>query len=86
MRYRSRTDIASQMLEAATGGASKTRIMYKAFMSYEQLKEYLSLLSENGMLEYDDENRLYRTTEKGNKFLEIYSQIGNSIQPSGARA
>jgi predicted transcriptional regulator len=40
MRYRSRTELASNILEAANGGATKTKIMYKAFLSYAQLKEY----------------------------------------------
>lgn len=68
------------MLEAADGGVTKTRIMYKAFLSYEQLKEYLVLLCENGLLEYNEESRTYKTTYKGIRFLEIYSQIGDSFQ------
>ena len=52
MKYRSRTEIVSMILEAANGGATKTRIMYKAFLSYAQLKEYLSVLIENNLLEY----------------------------------
>ena len=51
MKYRSRTEIISVILEAANGGATKTRIMYKAFLSYAQLKEYLSVLIENNVIE-----------------------------------
>ena len=51
MKYRSRTEIVSMILEAANGGATKTKIMYKAFLSYAQLKEYLSLLIENNLIE-----------------------------------
>ena len=40
------------ILEAANGGATKTKIMYKAFLSYAQLREYLSVLIENNLLEY----------------------------------
>ena len=47
MKYRSRTEIVAMILEAANGGATKTKIMYKAFLSYAQLKEYLSVLIEN---------------------------------------
>jgi predicted transcriptional regulator len=54
MKYRSRTDIVSQILEAANGGATKTKIMYKAYLSYAQLKEYLSVLVENGLLDYQE--------------------------------
>ena len=79
MKYRSRTDITAQILEAANGGVTKTKIMYKAFLSYAQLKEYLSVLIENGLLEYIEGEQIYRTTEKGNRFLKIYNQIGEYV-------
>ena len=43
MKYRSRTDIVALILEATKDGAAKTKIMYKAFLSYSQLKDYLSI-------------------------------------------
>ena len=79
MKYRSRTDITAQILEAADKGVSKTRIMYKAFLSYAQLKEYLSVLAENGLIVYREGDRLYETTDKGRRFLKIYNQIGEYI-------
>jgi predicted transcriptional regulator len=81
MKYRSRTDITAQILEAANGGVTKTKIMYKAFLSYAQLKEYLTVLIENGLLEYIEGEQIYRTTEKGNRFLKIYNQIGEYVTP-----
>jgi predicted transcriptional regulator len=75
MKYRSRTEIAAAILEAANGGATKTKIMYKAFLSYAQLKEYLSVLHDNGLLEHNEEEQKYKTTGKGIKFLGIYSQM-----------
>ncbi len=81
MKYRSRTEIASRILESATGGATKTKIMYKAFLSYAQLKEYLSVLVENGLLEYVEGEQVYKTTDKGNRFLKIYNQIGEYVAP-----
>ncbi|HEY6164801.1 MAG TPA: winged helix-turn-helix domain-containing protein, partial [Nitrososphaeraceae archaeon] len=63
MKYRSRTDIVGLILEAANGGgATKTRIMYKAFLSYAQLKEYLTVLLENNLLEYQEGTQFFRTT------------------------
>ena len=79
MKYRSRTDITAQILEAVNGGVTKTKIMYKAFLSYAQLKEYLTVLIENGLLEYIEGEQIYRTTEKGNRFLKIYNQIGEYV-------
>jgi predicted transcriptional regulator len=79
MKYRSRTEIASQILDAASVGTTKTRIMYKAFLSYAQLKEYLEMLTVNGLLEYQASEEIYRTTAKGRKFLELYSSMGELV-------
>jgi predicted transcriptional regulator len=81
MKYRSRTDITAQILEAANGGVTKTKIMYKAFLSYAQLKEYLTVLVQNGLLEYHEGVQAYKTTDKGNRFLKIYNQIGEFVAP-----
>jgi len=75
MKYRSRTDIVSQILEIANGGTSKTRIMYGAFLSYTQLSDYLSTLMANGLLEHDAAQRIYKTTEKGQKLLKACAQM-----------
>lgn len=80
MKYRSRTEIVSMILEAANGGATKTRIMYKAFLSYAQLKEYLAVLIENNLLEYLEGSQVYKTTEKGFSFLKMHNEIGELLQ------
>jgi predicted transcriptional regulator len=75
MKYRSRTEIVSNILDAANGGgATKTKIMYKAFLSYNQLKEYIAVLIENNLLEYLDGTQTFKTTEKG------FSEIGELLQ------
>jgi len=81
MKYRSRTDIVSQILEAANGGATKTKIMYKAYLSYAQLKEYLSIMTENGLLEYVEGEHIYKTTDRGNKFMRVYQHMDDLIGP-----
>jgi len=80
MKYRSRTEIVSMILEAANGGATKTRIMYKAFLSYAQLKEYLSVLIENNLIEYLEGIQTYKTTEKGFNLLKMHNEIGELLQ------
>ena len=86
MRYRSRTEISAAILEAANGGATKTKIMYKAFLSYAQLKEYLSVLNENGLLEHNEEDQKYNTTAKGIKFLGFFNQMETLSFRSSAAA
>ena len=80
MKYRSRTEIVSSILDAANGRATKTKIMYIAFLSYSQLKEYLSVLIENNLLEYLEGTRTFRTTEKGLNFLKMHNEIGELLQ------
>ena len=80
MKYRSRTEIVSMILEAANGSATKTRIMYKAFLSYAQLKEYLSVLIENNLLEYLEGSQVYKTSEKGFNLLKMHNEIGELLQ------
>ncbi len=85
MKYRSRTDIVGLILEAANGGATKTKIMYKAFLSYAQLKEYLGVLLQNDVLEYEDETQLFRTTEKGLRLLQMYNQFDEMMSITNVR-
>jgi predicted transcriptional regulator len=80
MGNRSRTEIVGNILDAANGGASKTKIMYTAFLSYNQLKEYLSVLIENNLIEYRDGTQTFKTTEKGLFFLKVHNEIGELLQ------
>ena len=80
MGNRSRTEIVGNILDAANGGATKTKIMYTAFLSYNQLKEYLFILIENNLIEYLDGTRTFNTTEKGLNFLKMHNEIGELLQ------
>ena len=80
MGNRSRTEIVGNILEAANGGVSKTKIMYIAFLSYAQLKEYLSILIENNLIEYLDGANKFKTTEKGLNYLKMHNEIGELLQ------
>jgi predicted transcriptional regulator len=75
MGYRSRTEIISQILDTANGGITKTRLMYKVFLSHDQLKEYLAVLTQSDLLRFDFISRTFMATEKGLRFLYLYNQI-----------
>ena len=68
------------ILDATNGGATKTKIMYIAFLSYTQLKEYFSILTENKLIEYLEGAHKFKTTEKGLNFLKIHNEIGELLQ------
>ena len=80
MGNRSRTEIVGNILDAANGRLSKTKIMYKAFLSFGQLNEYLAVLIENNLLEYLDGTHKFKTTDKGLFFLKPHNEIGELLQ------
>ena len=81
MKYRSRIDIMSQILEIANGGdATKSKIMYKALLSYNQLREFLTVLTDKDLLSYDGETQTFKTTEKGLRYLNTYNKLGDVMK------
>ena len=79
MKYRSRTDIIAMILRATLNGATKTRIMYGAYLSYAQVKEYLSFLLEKNLIAYEEGRGIYTLTENGMKLLRVYEGISDMI-------
>jgi predicted transcriptional regulator len=54
-------------------------MMYKAMLSYEQLKEYLLMLSENDLIGYDKPSQRFTTTDKGFQFMKRYEDLSKLI-------
>jgi predicted transcriptional regulator len=81
LTYRDRIDIISQILESANGGGvTKTKIMYKALISYDQMREYVAILTEKDLLRYDEDTQTFKTTEKGLRFLYVYNLMDGMIK------
>jgi predicted transcriptional regulator len=83
LKHRTKEEITALILEAIvhTNRATQTIIMYKAYLTHVQLKQFLSSLSEKGLIEYHKEDRLYTITEKGMHFSQVYNQL-NQLQTS----
>lgn len=81
MKYRSRTDIFASILQSANNpkGVGITTIMYKSFLSHYQLKKYLSIMLENDLIKLEEQDHLYKITEKGLRFLQLFSNINELI-------
>jgi hypothetical protein len=54
-------------------------MMYKGFLPYAVLAEYIPFLLENEMLTYRKYDRRYRITEKGIRFLRLYGELRQMI-------
>jgi predicted transcriptional regulator len=71
------------LLSAITGdGITKTKMMYSSYLSYPQLKVYLSFMIANKLLEYDSGNGLYKITSIGLEFLDLNNRINNMFNKS----
>jgi predicted transcriptional regulator len=75
-QYRSRIQIAADILSIVKNGSHKTRIMYLGNLSFELLQKYLALLADLGLIEAQNRNeKTYTATEKGRQFLEDFSEL-----------
>jgi predicted transcriptional regulator len=63
------------VLQAAAEGSNFTRIMFTAYMSYQQCTEYIDLVRKRDLLDFDKGSKKYSTTPKGRQFLGIYEKI-----------
>lgn len=84
MKNRSKPDIVAIILDAANGGVTKTRLLSKANLTSIQLKQYIDMLLERDLVtellvENNSRRVGYRTTEKGLRYLAIYSALKNII-------
>jgi predicted transcriptional regulator len=61
------------------GYVTRTKIMYRAYLSYSQLIEYLKLLEESKLAEIDDASQTYSLTEKGFRFIKVYEEINELV-------
>lgn len=83
MKNRTRIDILAEMIRAAKEGTRKTRIMHLAFISPNQVDEYMNALLDSGLLVLLD-GPFYQTTAKGLRYLELYEELEESLLPINA--
>jgi len=78
-KNRNRMEIVSNILNIAKNGALKTHLMYRANLSYMVVSHYLNYLMSSGLIEETFDNdgptKIYRTTAKGFRYLEVYDSL-----------
>ena len=74
--------------DSGAEGATKTSVMYKAFLSYAQLSEYFSYFIEKDLIEEFPkqvksnsvkEKHVYKITGKGIRLLQISEEIESLV-------
>ena len=75
-------DIFASILNVANGGATKRQIIFKAYLSSIQLVKYINVLCDRNLLApgHGDIRVIYKTTDRGLAFLQIYNQINELIE------
>ncbi|MHB8566843.1 MAG: winged helix-turn-helix domain-containing protein [Nitrososphaerales archaeon] len=80
MKYRSRGEIVSNILRVvASNKATKTRLMYGAYLSYTQIEEYLGYILEQGLISQEPGTNLYRLSEKGMHYLNLSDEMSQLL-------
>jgi len=83
MKYRNKTKITQDILQTANSdgnGVGKTKIMRNASLSSYQIRAYLSILIDNGLIQLDLNSPRFKITGKGLKFLQLCDQMGDLIE------
>jgi predicted transcriptional regulator len=88
-KYRSRLDIVSLMLGILSEGpATKSKMMYGAYLSYEQLNRYVDYLVSKRLITLhsgtQSQQRLYSLTERGLRVLRVSETIAELLQVPSA--
>jgi predicted transcriptional regulator len=81
-KRRDQLHIVNEILKVAKRGASKTRIMYNANLSFKGVNQYLNFMMENELLlkTHDDCKPVYYASEKGLTFINSYNQLVQLLQ------
>jgi predicted transcriptional regulator len=74
---RGKLDIVAEILLFCEQQKTKTAIMYNTNLNYSQLKNQMETLTTQGML--NKSVNKYYTTEKGQRFLELFAQINDLL-------
>jgi predicted transcriptional regulator len=81
MRHRSKTEILSRVLAVANSqGVTITKTLYKAFLSFNQAKAIIKTLTERGLLQFDRTTQTFKTTEKGHKIPQDYTELNELMK------
>jgi len=80
MMRRSKLEIFCDILTSANSGATKTRIVYSANLTFLRTEKHLTILEELGLIERRGD--CWVTTEKGREFIKDFSQLKNTLYHS----
>jgi predicted transcriptional regulator len=72
--------IEGQHEDVYKDGVIQTEIIDKAHLGDNQLKEYLRVLTENGLLSFDSATHKFKITQKGHRFVQLYNKMSDLLK------
>ena len=69
---RSEVEIFADILRTAMIGVRKSHIVYQANLNFDIVEKYLNLLKKSNLINGPYENKIFRTTKKGQKYLDHF--------------
>jgi predicted transcriptional regulator len=82
MHNRQKDEIMRDILHSAQGGTGITKIMFHAYLTHSQAKQYIRSLMKSGLLQEDLEPASlgqFRTTPKGVEYLNAIERISDLL-------
>jgi predicted transcriptional regulator len=77
MRDRSPEEIFAAILNAAGSGRrmTLTKLIFNCMLAHSKAIEYSATLVQNGLLEFDRLDKVFRTTHKGFEYLKLHNEM-----------
>lgn len=63
-------------------GIPITRLMYASLLSHRHLTRHLQVLLKECLLEYDEQEKVYRITTRGLQFIQVYTKMAEVLEPT----
>ena len=79
---RSEVEISADILRLAMSGVRKSHIVYQANLNFEIVKKYLDILKKSNLISGPCENKVFKTTEKGLKYLDHFEGFQKYVKDS----
>ena len=85
MHNRQKDEILRDILTVCNGGSPVTKVMFHAYLTHSQTKEYLHHLIENGLVQRDPIEKKFHTTPKGMEYLAMISKMSELFRVATKR-
>jgi predicted transcriptional regulator len=77
---RDRHEIFAQILTSASSAATRTKIMYDTMINFHQVRQFVPMLIEKGLLEQLADKKTFCITEKGRMYLQLYNESAKLLE------